>query len=140
MISFISLAIAAPILEELLFRGIILEGFLRNYSPQKAIIWSAVLFGAFHLNPWQAIGAIIFGLFVGWLYWKTNSLIPGIILHFVNNFLVFCLIFGVDTSAETFYQLISNWFIYTIIFVLSIAICLFGFGILNKRFNCAEVN
>lgn len=139
ILSFISVAVAAPILEEILFRGIILEGFLRNYSPQKAIIWSAVLFGVFHLNPWQAIGAIIFGLFFGWLYWKTNSLIPGIILHFVNNFAAFILTFGIDKNIETFYQLINNWAIYSIVFISSITILIVGLRILKNRLNDLEI-
>jgi len=139
ILSFISVAVAAPILEEILFRGIILEGFLQNYSPQKAIIWSAVLFGVFHLNPWQAIGAIIFGLFFGWLYWKTNSIIPGIILHFVNNFAAFVLTFGIDKNIETLYQLINNWAVYTTVFISSIAILIVGLRILKKRFNNLEI-
>jgi hypothetical protein len=77
--------IFAPILEEVIFRGIILKGFLKNYSPTKAIIWSAVLFGLVHMNPWQFMSATGIGLVMGWLYWKTDSIIPGIILHFVNN-------------------------------------------------------
>ena len=47
--SFITIVILAPILEELLFRGIILEAFLKNYSPWKAIIWSSIIFGVFRL-------------------------------------------------------------------------------------------
>lgn len=83
--SFITAVILAPVLEEVLFRGIILKGFLKNYSPVKAIVVSGLLFGIFHLNPWQAIGASFVGVILGWVYYKTKSIIPCIIIHFVNN-------------------------------------------------------
>jgi hypothetical protein len=132
--SFLSVAVAAPILEELLFRGIILEGFLRNYSPQKAIIWSAVIFGLAHLNPWQAFGAIAIGLLIGWLYWKTDSLLPGIFLHFANNLLAYLLTFSINSTFESFYMLINNWVIYGIIFGIALGILMGGIYLLNKNF------
>lgn len=63
--SIITITIAAPILEEIFVRGIVLKGLLKNYSPHKAILISAIFFSALHLNPWQAIPAFIGGLFLG---------------------------------------------------------------------------
>jgi len=83
--AFLTVAVAAPILEEILFRGIILDGFLKNYSPTKAIVWSAVIFGLVHLNPYQFIPAFLIGLIMGWIYWKTGSLWLCILIHFINN-------------------------------------------------------
>ena len=79
--------VAAPILEEITFRGIILETFLKNYDVQKAILLSALLFGLIHFNPPQVISATILGVFIGWVYYRTKSLLPCIFMHFVNNFL-----------------------------------------------------
>jgi membrane protease YdiL (CAAX protease family) len=87
--SFIAIVIAAPILEELLFRGIVLNGLLKSYSPIKSIIISSLLFGLVHLNPWQGIGAFILGSLAGWVYFKTNKLTLPIIIHMTNNFLAF---------------------------------------------------
>jgi membrane protease YdiL (CAAX protease family) len=87
--SFISIVIAAPILEELIFRGIILDGLLKKYSPVKSIMISSFLFGIVHLNPWQFIGAMIIGIFSGWIYYKTGKLSLSIIIHMVNNGLAF---------------------------------------------------
>lgn len=81
----VSAVIAAPILEEILFRGIILDGFLKNYSPAKAIIWSGVIFGAIHLIPAQALNAAFIGIALGWVYYRTRSLWLCMFLHFVNN-------------------------------------------------------
>jgi len=97
--AFIAIVIAAPILEELIFRGIILNGLLKQYSPFKSIIISSILFGFVHLNPWQFIGAFIIGLFSGWVYYKTKKLTLCILIHFVNNALAFCSMYFIE--AET---------------------------------------
>jgi membrane protease YdiL (CAAX protease family) len=83
--SIVSLIIAAPIMEEILCRGIILKGLLKNYSPRKAILISAIFFGVIHLNPWQALPAFCGGLFLGWVFYKTQSVIPGMIIHATIN-------------------------------------------------------
>lgn len=83
--SVIMLVIAAPVLEEILCRAIVLKGLLASYSPRKAIIISAVFFGLIHLNPWQAIPAFISGLWLGWIFYKTRSVIPGMIVHATIN-------------------------------------------------------
>lgn len=88
VISFITLVIAAPILEELIFRGIILNGLLKRYSPIKSILVSGLLFGFVHLNPWQFVSAMVLGTFSGWIYYKTNKLTLSILIHVVNNFAV----------------------------------------------------
>jgi membrane protease YdiL (CAAX protease family) len=83
--SIIIAVIAAPILEEILCRGIVLKGLLKNYPPYKAILVSAIFFAAMHLNPWQAIPAFFGGSFLGWIYYKTQSVIPGMIVHGTIN-------------------------------------------------------
>ena len=135
ILSFLQIVVAAPILEELFFRGIILEGFLKNYSPKKAIIWSAVIFGLAHLNPWQAIGAILIGILIGWISWKTKSLLPGIFIHFTNNLLVFTLTFTTDSNIDSFYELFNNWMIYGIVFLIALGIFIGGIYLLKKDLN-----
>jgi len=83
--SIVMITIAAPVLEEILCRGIVLKGLLQNYSPYKAILISAIFFGALHLNPWQAAPAFLGGLFLGWTYYKTQSVIPGMVIHAIVN-------------------------------------------------------
>ncbi len=82
---FLMVAVAAPVLEETLFRGVILRALLKKYKPYKAILWSAVAFGIFHLNPWQFLYATVLGLFLGYMYWKTKSLFYPILIHFMLN-------------------------------------------------------
>ena len=77
--------IAAPVLEEMLFRGVILRGFLRQYSRTFAILWSSTLFGIAHLNLYQMMTAIAIGIVAGWLYERCRSLWPCILLHATYN-------------------------------------------------------
>ncbi len=81
----LSIAVFGPILEELLFRGAITRALLAKYNPRKAIIISALAFGIFHLNPVQIVSASLIGLLLGWIYYKTASLIPCILIHIANN-------------------------------------------------------
>lgn len=83
----ISTVILAPLLEELLCRGIILRGLLKHTSAFMAIFWSALIFAVIHLNPFQALPAFLLGIFMGWTYYKTGSLKLTILMHFTNNLL-----------------------------------------------------
>lgn len=84
-IGIISVSILGPILEELLFRGAVTRALLQKYSPDKAIFLSAFVFGIFHLNPVQVIGAFFIGLLLAWVYYRSGSLVPCILIHIVNN-------------------------------------------------------
>ena len=82
---FLMVAVAAPFLEETLFRGIILKALLKKYNPYMAILISAIAFGIFHMNPWQFLYATVLGLFLGYMYWKTRSLFYPVIIHMILN-------------------------------------------------------
>lgn len=88
--SFLTAVVAAPVLEEIFCRGIILEGLLRNgYRNRDAVLWSALIFAVMHMNPWQGVAAMAVGCFAGWIYVETRSLWPCIFIHFLNNGLAF---------------------------------------------------
>ena len=83
---YLAVCIFAPLVEELVFRGAILRALLKTaQSHWVAITVSAVLFSAVHLNPIQMPHAFCVGLILGWMYYRTSSLIPGIMMHWVNN-------------------------------------------------------
>lgn len=77
--------VAAPVLEEMLFRGVILRSFLRQYSRTRSILWSAMIFGIAHLNVYQLASAFAIGIVAGWLYERCRSLWPCILLHAAYN-------------------------------------------------------
>lgn len=81
----VSAVIVAPFVEEVFFRGQLLNSFQARYSTKKAVWASAILFAVFHFNPWQAVGALPLGLAYAWLVLRTGSIIPGMISHAVAN-------------------------------------------------------
>ncbi len=85
VISLITIVLVAPFCEEMLFRGIILRGFLAHYSASTAILLSSLLFSLVHMNWYQIPFTFVFGLFVGWLYFRSRSLWPSILAHMTNN-------------------------------------------------------
>ena len=82
----ISITIMAPLVEELLFRGAIQGHLLRKgMKPVYAILIASAVFGIVHMNPIQIPFAFAIGLIFGWLYYRTGSVVPGMIGHFINN-------------------------------------------------------
>jgi membrane protease YdiL (CAAX protease family) len=89
VLSFVSMVIAAPIVEEILFRGYILDAIRKIHGDTVAVLGSAGLFGLLHLEPYVVGMASLGGVIYGWVRIKTGSLWPSIVSHMVWNFLVF---------------------------------------------------
>ena len=70
------ISVLGPILEEMLFRGAITKVLLRKYNPVKAIILSALIFGIFHINPAQVVGATLSGILFACYIIKRAVLFP----------------------------------------------------------------
>lgn len=106
----ISACIVAPIIEEIVFRGIVLGGMLKKYSPKVAITISALLFAILHGNIHQGVNTFLLGLILAYVYYKTRSIYLTIFCHFVNNASAFLLFL-----PETLAGIIINIFISTLI-------------------------
>ncbi|GAB3765944.1 hypothetical protein GCM10028817_48810 [Spirosoma pomorum] len=127
--------LAAPILEEVLFRGIILDGLLKNYSPIKAILLSGAMFGYAHIIPTQAVNAMFIGFALGWVYYRSHSLYLCIFLHFVNNALsslTFLVDDEMDMSANLTRSLVGNDTYYVGVLVGCAALCYGCYVMLNR--------
>ena len=78
--------LVAPVLEEALFRGVLLQGLARRRGPAAATIWTAVFFSLYHFyNPWQVIPTFFLGLVLAWVVLATRTLISGILVHAAFN-------------------------------------------------------
>ena len=88
---FLAVAIVTPIVEELMFRGYILDAINRKHGDWTAIIWSSILFGLIHLDPFVAGQAFIGGIIYGWIRVRTGSLLPSIVGHMMWNTLALML-------------------------------------------------
>lgn len=83
---YLVVGLLAPLAEELVFRGAVLRALLRwNNRPWRGIVISAVLFAVVHMNPAQMPHAFLIGLLLGWMYYRTDSIVPGVVYHWVNN-------------------------------------------------------
>jgi membrane protease YdiL (CAAX protease family) len=97
-------ALIGPICEEIVFRGVILEGLSKQYNSTKAIIFSSLIFSIVHLQPLQMIAAFIFGVVLGWIYLKTKSLWICIIIHVLNNTIAFMAMDGATETTKSYFD------------------------------------
>lgn len=81
----LSTVVMAPILEEILCRGVVLEPLRNRYGAVVAWLFSSLFFAVIHIHPAMVINALFSGLLFAYLYMRTNSLWPCIILHMFNN-------------------------------------------------------
>lgn len=84
LISLISLAVVPAICEELLFRGVVVNG-LKERGTAFAIIMSSVMFSLFHFSLAQLIYPVCFGIILAIVYLRTNNILFPMLLHFANN-------------------------------------------------------
>lgn len=141
--SFIAIVIAAPVIEELIFRGIILHGLLQRYSPIKSIIISSVLFGIVHLNPWQFISALIIGAFSGWVYYRTSKLTLSIIIHSINNLFAFIGMYFIDTETmmnKPLTDLYGGLTNFILIIIGAITVSIISIFLLKREFNSLKID
>jgi len=78
-------ALTPAICEELAFRGFIQSGLRNLGSPWTAVVISSLMFGVTHGLLQQSLSAVAVGLVIGYVAWKTNSLLPGAVFHFTHN-------------------------------------------------------
>ncbi|MCL4393335.1 MAG: CPBP family intramembrane metalloprotease [Chloroflexi bacterium] len=85
VLTLVAAAVIAPIAEELFFRGFLYGGLRKRVGVPAAMAVSTLLFTALHFTLDQFIPIFVLGLFLAWLYEKSGSLFPGIMLHSANN-------------------------------------------------------
>lgn len=82
----LGVCLIGPLAEEAIFRGAILRRLLeKKWNPWIAIVISAIIFAIVHGNFEQGLTAIIMGCFMGWIYYRTRSIMPCFLVHAVNN-------------------------------------------------------
>jgi uncharacterized protein len=93
---FFAIAIAAPLVEELLFRGFMQNALARYLPIWGAIILSSLLFALVHLQFYAIPGLMSLGIAFGYLYHRTGSLRTNIMLHMANNAVALILTQGIN--------------------------------------------
>ena len=122
--------IVAPLVEEILFRGFLQKVLEESWEDiTKAILVTSLFFALVHLNPHWIVQIYLLGMLLGYLSWRTNSIIPGIILHGLNNGFAVAL-----NNAEDVFNRYYNWHnhVNPAWIVFAIIIIFLGFKMLNK--------
>lgn len=101
IMQFLTAGIVAPIVEELIFRGLIYKRLKKMTGVAGAAILSALFFGIFHGNWVQAPYAMILGIVCVFVYEKYKSVIAPILLHMSANILAVLLVFVSDDSSSS---------------------------------------
>ena len=84
--SLLIVAALAAVSEELLFRSVIQKALIKLFrNAHVAIIVTAFLFSAFHMDFFGFFPRFILGLMLGYMFWMSGSIFPSMLMHFVNN-------------------------------------------------------
>ena len=127
---FIAVAIIAPIGEELLFRGFFQQVLEKHWKDvTRAILITALLFSMIHMNPYWFAQIYILGVILCFIAWKTQSVLPALILHGMNNAMAMLFAF-VDLEKNNLYIWnghVAPWFI-----LFAIYASYYGFKGINR--------
>ena len=87
VLAVLTIVVVAPVAEEVFFRGMLFAGLRTKFSLWPAAILSGLAFGIPHVTsgPTAAIPLSIFGVALAWIYNRTGSIWPCILIHVVNN-------------------------------------------------------
>ena len=116
------------ICEEFLHRGLMLHANKKHTNTKFCLITSSILFGLMHLNIRQFFYAAILGFLIGYVSLMADSIIPAIIIHFMNNFLSNYFFYGtaLNWPLAKFYSFVTNIFMENVfIFVSSSVVAVF---------------
>ena len=138
----VTLVVMAPLLEETLFRGVLLESTRSRYGVFAAWLISSLLFAVVHLHPAVAVNAFFMGLILGFVYLATDSLWASIFLHAVNNGVAYVVLaMGLGDEGVLLRDFVENDTLYAVIYATAAAIFLFsGYMTLRtlRRLRTAE--
>lgn len=81
----LAISVVAPLTEELIFRGVMLDGLRLHYRTSTAMFVSCILFASLHPYPWPTLIAFLLGLFLVWLKVQSGSLVLCMISHALYN-------------------------------------------------------
>jgi len=87
-LSILMVVVAAPLVEEMVFRGIMMHAFGRHWGMWPAVLGSSLVFALSHATAWALVPTLVLGVALGWLAWTRESLWPSIALHALYNSMV----------------------------------------------------
>ena len=118
--------------EEITNRGVLLAALDNEKSDRVKIIFMGVFFGVFHQNVPQFFPTMIIGVIIAYMAVKSQSILPGMIVHFINNFVITLSSYGSQTGSPTNVIVLA---LSVAVAVWLIIICLRRFAAINVRYR-----
>ncbi len=81
----LAVGLLGPVAEEMYFRGVVYGGLRERWGPRWALAVSSVLFAAVHFRVIGFLSVLVGGLIAAFLYERTRSLLPPIMVHAIHN-------------------------------------------------------
>ena len=94
-------ALLGPAIEEIFFRGFAYKAFRASSGVGRAMVVSALIFAAMHMNVVAFLPIFVLGLFLAYLYERTGSLVPSMTAHMLHNLLMVSLTLGFKSLAHS---------------------------------------
>lgn len=127
---FIAVVILAPLGEEIVFRGFLQQILEKHWKDiTQAILFTSLIFSLIHMNPYWFVQIYFLGVILGFLAWKTKSIIAPLILHSLNNSMAL-LLSSLDLQQNNFY--IWNGHVAPWILIFACFSVFFGFKQINQ--------
>lgn len=106
----LAVSVLAPLLEELLFRGLLLRTFTR-YGPRFAIFASAMLFAFTHGNLTQGVGTFFMGILLAVIAQRAGSVLPTVMIHMFYNTFAMLINTAVELPSEVAVAAANGFFV-----------------------------
>ena len=127
---FIAVVILAPLGEEIVFRGFLQQILEKHWKDiTRAILFTSLIFSLIHMNPYWFVQIYFLGVILGFLAWKTKSIIAPLILHSLNNSMAL-LLSSLELQQNNFY--IWNGHVAPWILIFACFSIFFGFKQINQ--------
>jgi membrane protease YdiL (CAAX protease family) len=127
-------AVIPSLCEEMFFRGYVQKNYMDSLSPTGGILLTGFVFGLFHMSPANLLPLTVMGWFIGYVYYKTQSLVVPIAVHFCNNFLSLVILQlqqeNPDVTGESLIMAETMGWV-----ILVVALSLLLFALVMRRFS-----
>ncbi|MCM1249755.1 MAG: CPBP family intramembrane metalloprotease [Alistipes sp.] len=121
----LTLIVAAPVLEELLCRGVVLEALRSRFGMVAAWLVSSLFFGVMHVHPMLVVNALIIGLILGYIYIASGSLWASMALHAFNNAVAYLMLIS-GREGLLLSEMIDDPRLYRIIYIGALFVTCFS--------------
>lgn len=124
LIVVMGVGVFAPFIEETIFRGAIQKTFEKRSNVTTAVLSTALIFALIHFQIAWMIQLLVMSVFLGWLTWRWDSILPAVMLHSANNILSYWLMIETNNDLKSVYLLKGQ--IHPVIAIASLAVAFFS--------------